>query len=128
MRIQLSPPSSERKRPPSLDSIRAYTRLEFPPETETPMRPIIPAGRPCPSSFAQVLPPSMDLWRPLPGPPLFRLHGVRETSHIEAKSVLELFGSKTMSIAPVLLSLYKTFCHVAPPSVVRKTPRSSLGP
>ena len=25
-------------------------------------------------------------------------------------------------------STYSTFCHVAPPSVVRKTPRSGLGP
>src|SRR5215470_2910088 len=128
MRIQLSPPSSERNSPPSFDSIRAYTRLGSAPETDTPMRPMIPEGKPWPSRRVHVAPPSIDLYNPLLAPPLLRLHGLRYTSHKDAKRVLALLGSKTTSIAPVLLSLYNTFCHVVPPSRLRKIPRSSLGP
>src|SRR5258708_20137816 len=92
------------------------------------MRPRMPEGRPWPSIFVHVLPPSVDLYSPLPGPPLFRLHGVRYTSHKDANRVLGFLGSKTTSIAPVFESLYRTFCQVAPPSAVRKTPPSSLPP
>ncbi len=37
-------------------------------------------------------------------------------------------GSKSKSIAPTFSSLYRIFCHVAPPSVERNTPRSAFGP
>src|SRR2546421_354299 len=37
-------------------------------------------------------------------------------------------GSKQRSIAAVTLSLYRTFFQLRPPSVDRKTPRSSFGP
>ena len=38
---------------------------------------MIPDGKPWPSMCVQVVPPSVDLYSPLPGPPLFRLHGLR---------------------------------------------------
>src|SRR5512146_574483 len=106
----------------------AYTRFGSAPDTVTPIRPSGPAGRPLPSSRFHVLPASVDLYNPLPGPPLLRLQGVRYASHIAANSVLGLVGSKTTSMPPVLSLTNSTRCQVAPPSVVRKMPRSVLGP
>src|SRR5512137_2606667 len=98
-------------------------RSEFAPDTATPMRPKTPFGRPFPESCFQVVPPSLERYRPLPGPPLTNSQGERRASYMAAKIRLGLLGSKERSIAPVLSSLYKTFCQVAPPSVVRNTPR-----
>src|SRR5512143_1449051 len=93
----------------------------------TPMRPYGPFGNPSDRRF-QVLPPSMDRYRPLPGPPLDRFHGVRRASHNAAKRMLGFSGLKATSIAPVFAFRYSTLSHVLPPSWVRKTPRSVLGP
>src|SRR5208283_5730816 len=104
----------------------AHTRLGFAPETVTPMRPRIPSGSPWPLSSFQVVPPSLERYKPLPGPPLSRLHGVRRACHSAANRMFELLGSNTTSIPPLFASLYRTFSHVLPPSRVRKIPRSSL--
>src|SRR5262249_23036864 len=53
MSFQCSPPSSERYRPPSLASIRVYTRCPSGGATATPILPQSPWGRP----FAVVLLP-----------------------------------------------------------------------
>src|SRR5215472_6895746 len=106
----------------------AYTRFPSAPETETPIRPSTPLGRPCPSSRFHVAPSSPERYSPLPGPPLVRLHGVRCASHSAANRMCGLLGSNTRSMAPVLLSLYSTFRHVWPPSLERNTPRISFGP
>src|SRR5712671_4497975 len=114
--------------PPFSASTTAHTRFGFVPETVTPIRPKIVSGRPCALISFQVVPPSAERYRPLPGPPLSMLQGVRRACQRAANKILELLGSKVMSIAPVLASLYKTFSQVFPPSRVRKTPRSSLSP
>ena len=83
---QVSPPSSERKRPASSASMMAQTRLGLAGETATPMRPLMPLGRPGLSEMSvQESPPSVVLKMPLPGPPLSRLQGVRRVSHMPAK-------------------------------------------
>src|SRR5437660_10152706 len=92
----------------------AYTRVPSAPETETPMRPSTPLGRPCPSSRFHVAPSSPERYSPLPGPPLVKLHGVRCASHRAANRMCGLFGSNPRSTAPVLLSLNKTFDHALP--------------
>src|SRR5690348_10702744 len=88
------------------------------------MRPRVPSGKPWLwLRFVQCAPPSVDLYSPLPGPPLTSAHGKRCASHIAAYSTCELCGSITRSIVPVLSSIQKIFCHVCPPSVDLKTPR-----
>src|SRR6266404_3020079 len=112
--------------PPFSASTTAHTRFGFAPETVTPIRPKTASGRPCALISFQVVPPSAERYRPLPGPPLSMLQGVRRACQRAANKILELLGSKVMSIAPVLTSLYRTFSQVFPPSRVRKTPRTSL--
>src|SRR6516164_646928 len=79
-----------------------------------------------------VVPPSVDLYKPLPGivndSPLRTSHGATRAAQSAAKRVSELLGSITRSAAPVFSSLYKTFSKVLPPSSERNTPRSELGP
>ena len=92
------------------------------------MRPIMPAGMPGLRVMSvQVSPPSVDLNRPLPGPPLDIVYSVRNASHIAAKITLGLLRSIQRSTAPVLLSRKRTLRHVAPPSVLLNTPRSAFG-
>src|SRR6185295_10345230 len=79
--------------------------------------------------FFQVVPPSVDLNKPLSFPfhaPFSQ--GPCLPAHISAKTMFELFGSIVTWTAPVFSSLYKTLSHVLPPSVVLYTPRSSFGP
>jgi hypothetical protein len=60
-------------------------RFESPPDTSMPMRPTTPDGRPgLRVSSVQVSPPSVDLYRPLPGPPLDICHETRYASHSAA--------------------------------------------
>ena len=75
-----------------------------------------------------VSPPSTDLKRPDPGPPLDRVQGVRWTSHVVANSTSGRVSSIATSTAPASSFRYNTFDHVTPPSVVRKRPRSALRP
>src|SRR5947209_16881779 len=95
----------------------------------TPIFPMIPDGRP---GFrlisAHVSPPSVDLKRPLAGPPLDSDHGVRNTSQMAAKRTFGFWGSIARSTAPAELVRKSTLFQVCPPSLDRKTPRSSFGP
>src|SRR6516165_7847741 len=85
-----------------------------------PILPRIPPGRPLPSRRFHVTPLSSDRYRPLPGPPLEKNHGCRCACQSDAKTMLGLCGSKTMSMPPVFSSFDRTFVHVLPPSVVRR--------
>src|SRR5213076_2556067 len=100
-------------------------RFESPPETLTPIRPTIPEGKPLFRVISvQVSPPSVDLNRPLPGPPLDICHDTRYASHSAAYITFGLRRSMARSIAAVLLSRKRTFFQVFPPSVDLNTPRS----
>src|SRR6266852_5909352 len=130
--FQLAPPSSERYKPPffSLASTIKYTRWpRVPGATATPDRPQSAVGSPCPVIGVHVRPSSVDLESPLPGPyDVPFCPGFRMPCHSVAYTTRGLPGSKQRSTAAVTLSLYRTFFHARPPSVVRKTPRSSFGP
>ncbi len=83
--VQVAPASSDRNRPPPLASTSAYTRFGFAPETLTPILPIGSSGRPrWPVSSVQVVPPSVDLNSPLPGPPSSSSQNLRDACHIVA--------------------------------------------
>src|SRR5580765_1107984 len=79
-----------------------------------------------------VVPPSVDLYRPLPAisidAPLRTSHGATRAAHNAAYNTCGFAGSITSSAAPVFSSLYKTFSKLFPPSVDRNTPRSAFGP
>src|SRR5438270_10891817 len=106
----------------------AYTRFPSAADTETPIRPSTPLGSSCPSSLFHVAPSSPERYKPLPGPPLVKPHGVRCASQSAANKMCGLLGSNTNSIAPVLLFLKRTLSHFLPPSFQRHTPRISFGP
>src|SRR5215208_7104570 len=94
-------------------------------------RPTLPtgvSGSPWPVIRVHVVPPSRLVHSPLPRPPLVRPHVWISICHVPAKSTRGLDGSITRSLTPVESFTYSTFCHVPPPSVVRKTPRSGCGP
>src|SRR5215813_5907952 len=74
-----------------------------------------------------VSPPSVDLKRPLPGPPLDIWYSIRYASQSAANITFGLRRSICTSTAPVLLSRNSLRCHVLPPSVLLYRPRSSLG-
>src|SRR5436853_3322703 len=102
-------------------------RLLSAPETLRPTLPQMPGGRPWFLVISvQCSPPSVDLNRPLPGPPLDMPHSLRYASQSAAYITSGLLGSIEMSTPPVLSSRYSTLRHVLPPSVVLKMPRSSL--
>src|SRR5678815_335594 len=124
-----APASSDMKMPPSLASMIAHRRLLSAPDTAIPTLPHSGFGSPVFFvSSVQVLPPSVVLKRPPPGPPLESEYGVRNTSHNPAYRMLGFFGSITRSTAPVLSSRWSTRSQFLPPSFERKTPRSGLGP
>src|SRR4029079_19741956 len=86
------------------------------------------SGRPALSLF-HVLPPSVDLYRPLVLPVKLPFsHGPSRWLHIAANTTVGFVESISTCAAPVLRSTNSTFCQVPPPSVVRHTPRSSFGP
>ena len=92
-----------------------------------PILPIMPAGRPGLRVISvQVSPPSVDLKKPLPGPPLDIWYSMRYASHSAAYITLGFLRSIATSTAPVLALRNSTFFQVLPPSVLLKTPRSSL--
>src|SRR5258705_13796649 len=86
MRLHFLPALFDTNRPPaSLSeslSIRAYTFSGFERLTAIDILPIS-SGSPS-FSFSHVSPPSVDLYRPLPGPPLTTCQGSRPCSHIAA--------------------------------------------
>src|SRR5260370_6204621 len=100
--------------------------LELLAATRTPIRPKL-FGKPPPSCF-QVRPPSFDRKTPVFSLPEINRQGLRSKRHMVAYRMLGLLTSISRSAQPCSASIYKTFFHVSPPSVVMKTPRSSLGP
>ena len=103
-------------------------RRESAPDTATSMRPRMPCGQAMAGERDQLTPPSVERYRPLPGPPLEKFHGWRSACHSAAYTILESCGSNVTSMAPVRSSFASTFVQVLPPSAVRKTPRSAFGP
>src|SRR3954463_11379074 len=80
--FHVAPASSELNKPPLSFSISVYTRFGSAALTATPILPSIPAGRPALRVISvQCSPPSVDLYRPLPGPPLDIVHSLRYASH-----------------------------------------------
>src|SRR5215469_7132591 len=107
----------------------AYTRLGWLVANANPILPYSPSGKPSSlPNFFQFLPPSMVRYRPLPGPPLLKSHGVRRCCHMLASRRLGLEGSITRSLQPEVSLVYRIFVHVSPPSVVLKTPLSGCMP
>src|SRR5690242_19678943 len=94
-----------------------------------PTRPV-KSGHPCPVICVHVLPASVDLKSPPPGPLLGRytIDGGRRVLQKVARIVLLSVGSIAMSMAPMSGDLYSVLYHVAPPSRETKTPRISFGP
>src|SRR4051812_42326794 len=91
------------------------------------MRPIIPPGRPGLRVISdQVSPPSVDLNKPLPGPPLDIWYSTRYASQRAANITFGVLRSIAISTAPVLSLRNSVLFHVLPPSALLKTPRSSL--
>src|SRR5579871_1315404 len=96
-------------------SINAYTFSELLLQTAIAILPI-PSGNPF-FIFSQCSPPSVDLYRPLPGPPLITCQGLRPCSHMAAYKMEGLFMSIDNSEQPVISFTNKTFFQVTPPSV-----------
>ena len=94
--------------------------------TAMPMRPLSPAGNPL-SALLQVTPASVDLKRPLPGPPPLNANPLRRRWYVAAKSTLASRGSIAISVAPVSESTNSVLVHVRPASVVLNAPRSIVG-
>src|SRR6266581_5672303 len=114
--------------------MNAYTTLGLDGATATATRPHGLDGSPFALlSSVQDAPPSLLLNRPLPlgasgpSPPERNVHPLRRKSHIPAKIVFGFSGSMEIMEHPVdALAPFRTFVQVFPPSVVLKTPRSSL--
>src|SRR5215510_11490182 len=123
----VAPASLDANNPPFSFSTSAYTRLESAPDTETPILPMVPAGKPGLRVISvHVSPPSVDLNNPLPGPPLDIWYSTRYASQSAANITLGFFRSIATSMPPDFASLNSTFFQLLPPSVDLKTPRSSL--
>src|SRR5919107_674136 len=89
-----------------------------------PIRPTTPEGSPGLRVISRhVSPPSVDLKRPLPGPPLDIWYSIRYASHSAANITLGLRRSICTSTAPVLLSRNSLRCQVVPPSLRLQTHR-----
>ena len=86
------------------------------------------AGSPRPVRRFQLTPPSPEIKRPLPGPPLSLPQVWISSCHMPAKRIRGLFASMARSEQPVFSSTKSALSQVLPPSVVRKTPRSCCGP
>ena len=118
--LKLFPALFETYRPPAFLSkslsINAYTLSEFAPLTAIAILPIS-FGKPV-CNFSQLAPPSVDLYKPLPAPPLITFQGNLPCSHMAAYNMLGFFASIDNSAQPVLSLMYKIFFHVVPPSVL----------
>src|SRR5687767_15109620 len=101
-------------------------RFGFAFETATFDLPTSSLGRPF-VILVHVSPPSVLRYTPPSRAPEMIVHGLRSARHIDANSTFGLPGWNSTSTAPVLSVTNSTFCHVRPPSFVRKTPRSALG-
>src|SRR6185437_6256876 len=134
-------PSSDRKNPPCLgvvsrpnppgrggwtvapgsgtrQSITAYIREGCDAAIATPERPIPSAGNPRVICI-HVSPPSVDLYRPPPGPFVgaYVNQGGRRVFQRQAKTFLGFDGSIATSTPPTDGPLSSTFFQVFPPSV-----------
>src|SRR5262245_36265547 len=79
------------------------------------------------ASSVQCSPPSVDLNRPLPGPPDRNVHAWRRKSHMAAKTVDGSCALEASIAQPVdWFAPASTLFHVVPPSVVRYTPPAAL--
>src|SRR3954466_5471856 len=117
--FHVAPPSSELNSPPFSFSTSAYTRFESAPEMATLILPTSPCGSPGLRVISRhVSPPSVDLNRPLPGPPLDIWYSTRYASHRAANITFGLRRSICTSTAPVLLSRNSLRCQVLPPSAL----------
>src|SRR4051812_47449575 len=99
----------------------AYNRLGSEGAMQNPIlpRPCCGVGNPL-VSFVHVVPPFVDLNKPLSGP--FHApfsHGPCLPAHMSAYMMLGFCGSIVTWTAPVFSSLYNTFSQVRPPSWVR---------
>src|SRR5207249_7811760 len=91
--------------------------------------PRTPAGKPLFLEISvQESPPSVDLNRPLPSPPLSIRYGLRLICQNAAYIVFGFDGSSIRSLAPVSELRYRIFCQVFPPSRVRTIARSLFLP
>jgi photosystem II stability/assembly factor-like uncharacterized protein len=108
-------------------STTAYTRCGLEAATAMPVLPIPSFGSPVVSCI-HVLPPSVDLYIPPPGPLVgaYTNQGGRRVFHSPAYTTCELVGSMTTSMAPTFSFLYRTFSQLLPPSFDRKMPRSGF--
>src|SRR5262245_47002587 len=112
-----APPSSERQSDPWFAVwTSANIRFEFDGAMATSILPTGDFGNPF-SSRAHVVPPSRDMYTPLPGPPLNMAHVCMTTSHAPAISTLGSLASIASPEHPVRSSTNSTRCHVLPPSV-----------
>src|SRR5688572_29465797 len=111
-------------------SIVTYSRRPSLGATARPMRPSPSAnvGRPF-MMDVHVVPPSVDLNSPLPGPCQTPVaHGAGRGSDGARELVLGWVGAKAASMGRVFSSRYQVRWNVRPPSVGRYSPRSRLGP
>jgi len=83
-----------------------------------PVLPTHAVGKPLVSWF-QVVPPSVDLNTPLPGPPLYLPQVKMVISQVPAKRTSGLVGSMSISETPVFSLTNSTRSQVLPPSLVR---------
>src|SRR5436305_12558529 len=91
--------------------------------------PIRSSGSPLPMCD-QWSPSSVVLYTPpsLAGPPLMIVHGLRCARQAPAYTSLGFDQLIAIDVTPVCSLMNNTFCHVLPPSLVRKTPRSGPQP
>src|SRR5438128_1247515 len=118
--FHVAPASSELKRPPFSFSTSVYTRFESAPDTDTPIFPTTPAGKPALRVISfHVSPPSVDLNTPSPGWMLARMHD----SPMPMKR-MSGFDADTASAPTDELAIWPsvTGAQVSPPSVVFQRP------
>src|SRR3990172_1775699 len=139
------PPSSDRQTEPcASDAIRdvaphgmtpdepvwisAYIRLPFDGAIATSVLPYGDFGSPGCVTLVNVLPPSRDMWIPLPAPPLWSTCVWRYICHVPAITTVGSCCDICRPEQPVCSSTNSTCCQLLPASSVRKTPRSFCGP
>src|SRR4030095_3218154 len=115
---QVAPLSSDRKRSQSSALTVTHTPLSLAGDMASPILPLRPLGRPGLFVMSvQVSPPSVDLYKPLSGPPLLSPQQSRRACQTAANRRRGLLGSKDRSAAPASALLQSTCSQVLPPSV-----------
>ncbi len=108
---------------PSAASTVAYTTSGSTGETARPIFPSDPLGIPL-VIFFHVLPPSVERWIALSGPPLISVQKCRRRCQVAAMMMSGFRGSSTTSVTPVCALTVMMLSHVLPPSIVLYKPRS----